>query len=207
MIGRVPGAAQHEVIATQNRDHGSFLLSSWRYQPGSRIGVTAPRYALRAAKRPGHETTHDCAQSRPGRCLRRQAQSGAARRAGLRRRRGPGARARRGAGARRGRRRQRPVLAGAARRRPGRVGTVAAGRGGEHDSAVRRPARGVGEGRRAQSGARGRDPARRRAEGMPGGDRGRRLCARTRRCAHYARRRGTPPCSPATPTATRICRG
>ena len=55
-----------------------------------------------------------------------------------------------------------------------RVGAVAAGRGGQHDSAVRRQARGLGESRRAQLRAGGRDPARRRAEGMPRRDRGRR---------------------------------
>jgi hypothetical protein len=117
---------------------------------------------------------HDRPQSRPGRCLPRQAQSGAAGGAGVWRRLRPGARARRSADPQRGRRHQRSVLAGADGRRPDRVGAVAASRGGEHHPAVRRQARGVGEGRRPQCRARGRDAARRRAEGMPRGDRGRR---------------------------------
>ena len=112
------------------------------------------------ADKPGHDAAMVALKAQRSK-ISRPSRPGAAGGAGFRPGRRPGQRTRQRADQGLGRRRERSVLAGAAGRRGARRRSGAAGRGGADHPAVRRPARGVGEGRQPQYRACGRGGARR----------------------------------------------
>ena len=157
-----------------------------------RLGVGACMVALKTSRR---------------RRLRRAPQSGAADRAGVRPRRRPRARARREDHQRLGRRSERSVRAGSPRRRRARLGAVAAGRGGAHRAAVRRQARGLGQGRQPQFRRPRSKPLSPRHPPIAASSSRPATFAAPRRCARSARRRSSPRSSAATSTASAISSG
>ena len=102
---------------------------------------------------------------------------------------------------------ERSVRAGAPRGRRARRRAVAAGRGGAHRAAVRRPPRGLVKAGSRNIAAAVETGARRAVDRLPRRHRGRRSAQATRRCARCARRPRTPPRCPAMPTASAISRG
>ena len=102
---------------------------------------------------------------------------------------------------------ERPVRAGAARRRGSGRRSVPAGRGSADHAAVRRPPRGLGEGRRPQYRAGGRGAARRSPPPHAASSSKPAICAATRRCALCANAPRMPRRCPATPTASATGRG
>src|SRR5262245_45768618 len=141
--------------------------------PARSCSVGASTDAQAPARREDRgEERHGCPERPQQRHVSGTPRSGAPDRAGVRPGRGTGARARGGARARIGRRSKGPLSARAPRRRRARRRAHASDRGGQHHSAVRRAARSLGEGGRAQPCAGGGTAAHVARTGLPGRNRG-----------------------------------
>ena len=157
--------------APQSRDRTKRRSSNG---PGSAAHRCASATRCAASGDENGISQHGRAARTGHRRIPQQAGSGAAHHPAVRSRRRPGARARRCAGGLRGRRSHRSVLAGADGRRRAFRRAVAAGRGGDDDSDVRRTPCHSRARRLAQFCRRRRYAERDADQGLPHRDRGRR---------------------------------